>query len=249
MIDIHSHIIPGADDGSSSEEESLRMLKTAYESGVAVIAATPHYDPASGFPRCSFDELNERLLALRRAAERERIPIEIARGMEIFASEELPELLEEGRVWTLAHTRYFLVEFSFVAEAEYCTRILRRCRQKGFLPIVAHPERYKFIQERPQTAYEWCRSGYALQLNKGSILGRFGEHSRVTAMRLVSHGLAACAASDAHGAERRTTQMRGVKSILSEDFGEDHAGLLLERNPARILAGKGLQGFEPFPFI
>lgn len=249
MVDIHSHILPGVDDGSRSLDETRRMLMAAAEGGTEVICATPHLDRRIGFVNYASDGLNERFEALCRMAERERIPVRIARGMEVLAGEDLPELLSDGLVWTLAGTRYFLVEFGFFEDPAFCADVLRRTAKRGFMPVIAHPERYRFIQDRPQTAYEWCRSGYGLQINRGSITGRFGEAARIAAMRLIGHGLAACVASDAHGAQRRTAGMADVRRLIGKEFGPDHAGLLLEDNPRRILAGRELIGFEPYPFI
>jgi protein-tyrosine phosphatase len=169
--------------------------------------------------------------------------------MEIFATEELPGLLKSGRVWTLNHTRYFMTEFSFGEAPSFCAEILRQCREQGFRPVIAHPERYYFVQEDPQIAYEWCRAGYALQLNKGSLLGRFGRQVKITADLLLNHGLAACVASDAHGTHRRTTHMGEVRDYLIEGYGSDYARLLLEENPLRILTGKELLGYEPISFL
>lgn len=248
MIDIHSHILPRIDDGSDSMETSLEMLRTASDSGVHTIAATPHFDRTAGYANWASDALEASFEELSAEAKHAHIPIKLVRGMEIMASDDLPELLAEGRVWTLGGTEYFMAEFAFGEDPERCGRLLRRCADKGFRPIVAHPERYTCVQREPQTAYRWCRAGYGLQLNRGSIMGRFGERARLTALRLISHGLAACIASDAHGIYRRTAHMRDVYRLIEEEFGEDHAELLLERNPHRILEGKRLLGFEPYPF-
>ena len=249
MIDIHSHILPGVDDGSENKETSLRMLGIAAASGVATVVATPHYDPGSGYFNRVTDTLEELFRRLEYSAASAGIPVKIVRGMEIFAGEEVPQMLEEGRLWTLGGTSYFLTEFDFSEDPEYCREYLDRCSRHGFKPIVAHPERYKFIQRRPQTAYEWCREGYGLQINRGSLMGRFGEQAELTAVRLVEHGLAACIASDAHGADRRSTHLKDVKELLDSEMGEEYSDLLLNKNPARILAGKELLGFEPYPFI
>ena len=181
-------------------------------------------------------------------AMQEEIPIRLYRGMEIFATPELPELLNSGRVWTINHTKYFLTEFAFDEDPAFCRDILQQCRGMGFRPIIAHPERYFFIQEEPEIAFEWCREGYGLQLNKGSFLGRFGRQVKVTADLLTEHGLAACVASDAHSARQRTTYLGDVRDYLLEHYGDEYAHLLLEENPSRILSGKGLLGFEPIPF-
>ena len=249
MVDIHSHILPGVDDGSRSIDESRRMLLAAAEGGTQVICATPHFDRRAGYANFASDELEGRFAALCRMAERERIPVRIARGMEVLAEDDLPELLSDGLVWTLAGTRYILAEFRIREDPAFCADVLWRTAKAGYMPVVAHPERYRFVQDRPQTAYEWCRSGFGLQINRGSITGSFGEAARVTALRLIGHGLAACIASDAHGADRRTAGMADVKRIVKEEFGADHADLLFEDNPQRMLAGRELMGLEPYPFV
>ena len=248
MIDIHSHILPGVDDGSDSIETSLEMLSMASESGVKAIFATPHANEPGGFRNYSSEKLQSVLSELRQSAAAEGIPIKICRGMEIYASDDLPELLREGIVWTMNGTRYFLTEFNFDEDPDFCFDVLARCRYFGFRPIVAHPERYFFIQDDPQLAYELCMNGSALQINKGSLLGRFGPEAEETAELLIEHHLAACVASDAHGAGIRTTDMFEIADLLNDRWGNRTAKLLLRENPARIIAGERLLGYEPIPF-
>ncbi len=248
MIDIHTHVLPGVDDGSQSMEDSLELLAIAAESGVDTLVVTPHCNIPDEFDNYASPELLERFRQLDRERREAGIPIRLCRGMEIFATPELPELLQSGRVWTLNDTRYFLMEFAFQEDPDYCRDILRRCRELDYLPIIAHPERYDFIQDDPDIAYEWCTSGYGLQLNKGSILGRFGSEPREMAHLLLRHGLAACVASDAHSPIQRSTYMAELKEYLTDELGESYTRLLLDENPARILSGRELLGYEPIPF-
>lgn len=248
MIDIHTHVLPGVDDGSSSMDESMEMLSLAEESGVKVLVTTPHCNIPDVFDNYVSEDLKKRWHRMETEAKRIGIGLKLCRGMEIFATEELPDLLTEGRVWTLNGTKYFLVEFDFGEDPDFCRYILRRCRDRGFWPIIAHPERYIFVQEDPEIAYEWCRMGYGLQLNKGSLLGKFGREAQITAELLADHGLAACVASDAHSPYQRTTHMGQIREFLTEQFDEAYARLLLEENPLRILAGRHLLGLEPIPF-
>ncbi len=248
MIDIHSHILPGVDDGSDSMETSLEMLSMAAESGVRAIFATPHANCRGEFDNYASDRLKFALMELRRAAAEERIPIKICRGMEVLATDDMPELLEDGLIWTMNGTRYFLTEFNFEEEPDFFFDIIGRCRDYGFRPIIAHPERYFAIREDPQLAYELCMAGSALQLNKGSLLGRFGPEVQETAELLIDHRLAACVASDAHGAEVRTTDMSEIADLLNERWGSRLTRLLLSENPAKIIAGERLLGYEPIPF-
>lgn len=248
MIDIHTHVLPGIDDGSSSKEESMEMLSMAEESGVKVLVTTPHCNIPDVFNNYVSEDLERLWRHVEAEAKRIGIGLKLCRGMEIFATEELPRLLESGRVWTLNGTQYFLVEFDFGEDPDFCRYILEKSRNRGFRPVVAHPERYACVQDDPAVAFEWCIRGYALQLNKGSLLGKFGREAQITAELLADHGLAACVASDAHSPYQRTTHMGQIRRFLTEQFGEAYARLLLEENPLRILTGQDLLGLEPIPF-
>ena len=249
MTDIHSHIIPGVDDGSPNLASSLEMLSMAAESGVKRIAATSHCNIPGMFSNYADVGLRGRLKRLQDAAAEEKIPIEIVRGMEVYSTEDMADLIRNKRVWTLNGTRYFLMEFAFDEEPAFCEEILSDVKACGLKPVIAHPERYYFVQDEPQIAFEWCTSGCVLQLNKGSILGRFGEGPERTADALLRHGLAACVASDAHSPRARTTDMQEVRQYLRRVYGDDYMRLLLEENPGRILKGQGLLGYQPQPFV
>lgn len=248
MIDIHTHVIPGVDDGSQSMQESLELLALAAESGVHTLVATPHCNIPGEFANYAGQALSAQFDRLERARAQAGIPVRLCRGMEIFATPDLPDLLRDGRVWTLNGTRYFLMEFSFTEDPFFCLDVLRRCRDLGFWPIIAHPERYYFVQDDPDLAFSWCIEGFGLQLNKGSLLGRFGPEPQRCAHLLMQHGLAACVASDAHSPNQRSTYMKEIQDYLMDQYGTDYCRLLLEENPARILSGKELLGYEPIPF-
>ncbi len=248
MIDIHSHILPGVDDGSQSLDESLELLAIAADSGVHSIVATPHCNIPDEFENYASPELEQLFQRLERARKDVGIPIRLCRGMEVFATDALPELLREGKLWTINGTRYFLMEFAFSEDVDFCQDVLRHCRELGYMPIIAHPERYFFVQDDPELAYRWCTEGFGLQLNKGSVLGRFGPEAYRCARLLLDHNLAACVASDAHSPAQRSTYMGEINDSLLYNYGEDYRRLLLEENPSRILEGKNLLGYEPIPF-
>lgn len=248
LIDIHTHIIPGVDDGSESIRMSLGMLALSAESGITDVVATPHCNIPGEADNYVSMELYTALLNLRNEAERAGILVRVLRGMEVFATPELPDLIRERKVWSLNGTHYLLMEFAFDEDPAFCKSLLETLRKMGVRPVVAHPERYFFIQDDPQIAYEWCTTGCALQVNKGSLLGRFGQGPERTARLLVDHGLAACVASDAHSDYQRSTYMAELSRLLERDYGEDFRDLLMELNPGRILRGETLLGYEPIPF-
>lgn len=239
MIDLHCHILPELDDGSRSLSESLDMARLAVESGVTHIAATPH---------CTDDRTREvrgAVRLLREALQETRIPLKIYMGMEIFGTEDTAGLLREGRLFTLNNSRYPLIEFSFKTSGAQETRILQSVIRAGYQPLVAHPERYAYIQEDPDMVNRWKRMGCLFQINRGSLMGRFGPAAQQTARALVERGFATAVASDAHSPALRTPWMKDVWTLLGKEVSPLAAQYLLVRNPRSILRNEQLPPAEP----
>ena len=247
MIDLHLHILPGVDDGSQNTETSLAMAYMAYQSGVRKLVATPHFYPGY-YENYVSAELEEKYNVLKEKLAQERIAIELYRGMEILGTDHLCDDLINGRVWTINDTKYFLVEFEFDEDPYFCSRILSQSKECGYIPVIAHPERYYFVQDDPALVYEWYQLGYGIQVNKGSILGYFGKREQRTAESLIRHHIVTCAASDAHGLKTRTASLSHLRDYLSEIYGNEYCHLLLYENSARILDGRRLVGYEPITY-
>lgn len=231
-IDIHTHILPGVDDGAHSMEDALAMAQMAVESGVHTVVATPH---SSREPR--FASLVEsRVRAFQYRLRCEEIPLRVLPGMEIFATEATPALLAEGALLPLNGTRYALVEFAFEEDPAFIEEILHGIRAVRFVPVVAHPERYACVADDPRLAADWRRDGCLIQVNKGSLLGRFGEEIRDTAVRLLRENVVTAIASDAHSPVMRTTEMASAARYLKETFSPAIERALLFENPRRLLA-------------
>ncbi len=248
MIDIHAHILPDIDDGSADMKASLEMAAMAVESGVQVLAATPHSAVHSSRKNLWDADLKSRILQLRAELERAEIPLKIVPGMEIYGTEEVPELLKQGRLVGLNLSRYPLVEFAFYNYAAQATDILEEIIKNGMTPVVAHPERYDYVKNDPSLLNIWVKMGCLLQVNKGSLLGNFGRSEYYLSMELIERGFACAVASDAHSPEVRTTWMGDVKRLISEEFSEQTAVRLLYTNPLRILKNESLQMQEPYWF-
>ena len=171
MIDIHAHILPGIDDGAEDMYDTLEMARMAADSGVDKIIATPHCNIPGMYGNYFGREYIDRYESVVRAVRKEKIPIEILPGMEVFSTEDLPELIVNHKIMPLNQSRYILMEFAFDEDPEFADSILKRVEEVGARPVIAHVERYEFIQDYPQIAYRWFRKGYVIQANKGSFLG------------------------------------------------------------------------------
>ena len=239
MIDLHSHILPGLDDGSQSLEESLAMAQIAVESGVRAMVATPHC--SQGRAR----EVYSGWLLLREALEDAGIPLRVYPGMEILGTPDTARLLQEGQLFTVNGSRYPLVEFLFQATAREITDILESVVQAGFLPLIAHPERYVYVQEEPELINRWKEMGCLFQINRGSLFGRFGSHARNMAEELVNRGFATVVASDGHSPRMRTPWMKDVAEYLQQEVSERAREYLLQKNPRAILKNQPLDPVSP----
>ncbi len=236
MVDIHCHILPNCDDGANSMETALLMAQMAVDSGVDTIIATPHCN----LPNVREKNFRDAPLALRfvelmRQVRDAGIPLEILPGAEVMCMSDTIELLRKRQLVTLGRTDYLLVEFFFDERVDYMEDMLSAIRAEGLIPVVAHPERYEALQQTPTVIQRWFESGYIIQLNKGSILGRLGRGAEKTAAWILSRGLAHAVASDAHDTVVRTPGMDALRQYLEHSCGGDYAQLLLELNPMRIV--------------
>lgn len=245
MTDIHAHILPGIDDGAPDMRQSLQMAELAVGSGVKTVVATPHcidYAPTKNFWDA---RLAERIEGFRSRLRDEKIPLEILPGMEIFGTERTPELLRRGKLIGLNRSNYPLIEFAFYGYGAEATDILQEIVNMGMRPIVAHPERYDYILRQPSILNIWAEMGCLLQINKGSLLGNFGEREQRLAFELVDRGFAFCVASDAHRSNRRTTRMTDTRLLLSDAFSPKTAQTLLRDNPKKIINNENIRWGEP----
>ena len=138
----------------------------------------------------------------------------------------------------LNQSRYILIEFAFDEEPEFAADVLRRVREIGAKPVIAHPERYHFVQDQPQIVSRWKSEGYAVQVNKSSFLGGFGRHAQNTAYRLLKHNLITVSASDCHGPHSRTPDLLEAYQKVSKEYSVNIAKTLFQYNPERICGNR-----------
>lgn len=248
MIDIHTHILPGIDDGAEDIYETIEMVKIAVESGTQVIVATPHCNIPGMYDNYMGKQYMASYQKASEAIKRARLPVTLCPGMEVFGTEDIGELIVAQKIMPINQSRYILVEFPFDADPEYAFYILKQMKEVGAIPVVAHAERYYFVQDNPHVCYEMRMSGCEIQVNKGSFAGRFGSRVRKTAYRLLNHNMISVIASDAHGWEQRTPFMKEVYQKLSEERTEKYMDILFHQNPKRICMNKPVFKVDPIPF-
>ena len=215
------------------------MARLAVESGVRDMMATPHC--INGSAQKVYDSWKMLCAALREM----EIPLRVFPGMEILGTADTACLLQEGKLLTLNGSRYPLIEFPFQAEARENTEILADVIRAGYRPLIAHPERYDCVHLDPGCINQWYEMGCLLQVNRGSLLGRFGGTAQEVAFALVDRGFATVVASDGHSPRMRTPWMRDVYRLLEEEFSPVAARYLLLRNPASILKNEDLPSVNP----
>ncbi len=236
MVDIHSHIAPSLDDGSDSVEESLLMLENAYKCGTTHIVLTPHY---LNDAQCRFDvkksDIEEAFSLLLEAKKKANLPIEIYLGAEHFAVTDIARLAGDGEIIPINGSKYVLVEFDFGDDIHRAGFVAGSIVSSGFVPIIAHPERYAFLQNDPSAAFSLLEKGCLFQVNKGSPLGKYGFRPQSLSKWLLDNHLAHFVASDCHSPYQRTPDMRQAHEMLTYRLGSAYVERIFKENPMRVI--------------
>lgn len=231
LFDIHCHIIPGVDDGSENIEESIKMLNMEYEEGVRTIIATPHFR-AKMFETSSAT-IFEQYQYVKKEAE--TLGIRLFLGCEFHAKMDMAALLKEGRVSSMAGSRYVLTEFSDGVEKSYVKERLFSLISKGYKPIIAHIERYESVCKDFDFIEEMVEIGAKTQVNTSSITGQDGFGIKRFCKKLMKEDLLHFVGTDAHGCKKRVPQMQEAYNYVSKKMGEDYAKEIFVLNPAKIV--------------
>src|ERR1051326_1945230 len=232
MIDIHSHILPGLDDGPGCMEDALEMLRLAAQHGPTEIVATPHADTRFRFEPV---EVERRLMELRVASGAD---LRIHYGCEMhFTPENIECALRTPARYTIGHKGYLLVEFRNLLVPKSSAQILARLMAAGMRPIVAHPERNPILRQRMRELENWVTDGCLLQVTAQSLVGQFGRSAEEAGLDMVAGGLAHCVATDAHDVKRRAPVLDDACRLVEDMAGTETACRLFETNPRAILQG------------
>ena len=215
MVDIHSHIIPGIDDGAKNMEMTLEMLKNAERYGTKEIVATPHY--FAGYYGVPINVVKEKTKDLNNLAKKEGLDIKVHFGQEVYFSENILKYLDNGLVGTINESRYMLIELNMMKfSIEGVTEVLYELQLKGIVPVIAHPERYHMFIKKPSLINEFIEENFLFQLNMGSITGDFGKEAKKTAEIFLKNKIYSFIGSDAHRDKERSPDMTEGVEVLKE---------------------------------
>lgn len=236
FVDIHCHLLPGLDDGPASEDASLRLAAAAYAGGTAAIVATPHN--SFRFPFRHDDTQRE----LRRIEQHVPEDLALFTGCELeISNESLRAFFAAPEHFTLNQGRYVLIELMGQSCPPNFDQVLLNFRERDFLPVLAHPERYPPVHTQPRRLYEWRERGCLFQITSASLTGRMGRRARSAACAMLREGLADFVASDAHDDAKRPPQLLEGFRIASQIAGITAAGRLFTYNPLAVLHDEPLR--------
>lgn len=232
-IDIHSHILPGVDDGSANLEMSMEMLHMAAKDGISRIILTPHNKP--WHRNIDQAELNEEVNRMQERVQGEGLDIKLYAGSELYYRNGLTEELDEGNAGTLANSHYVLVEFEPSADYDYIRNGVYALLMGGYCPIIAHVERYKNVCSKMDRVVELIRMGCFMQVNAGSIMGNYGFGIRQFVKKMLKQNLLHFVATDAHDLTGRRSCLSECAEYVRKKYGESSMRRLFYDNPMCVL--------------
>ena len=232
LTDIHCHLLPGVDDGSASWEETLQALKTDAKQQISSIIMTPHHYPDKYETKP--EKIRNLIIRVKELAEENNLDFSFYAGQECLYHYELPALLEQGEVLTLADSRYVLVEF---LEDVYYRDIIRgvtALKDRGFVPILAHYERYKCLMEKERLS-ELKEEDVLLQMNFDTVQRTYGFFRRNPFQEHLKKGFVDFMGSDCHGINFRKFFIPPSLEWMENNLSDKWNRRILENNPQRIL--------------
>ena len=237
LIDVHSHVVWGVDDGSASMEDSLAMLRSASEHGTTVLVATPHSNAEYSYRQELTNSRIQELTALTGGKPR------LLRGCDFHLSfDNIDVLLDQPSKYTINGKQYLLVECPDSYIGRHTESVLKRLLDACVVPIVTHPERNPILQQKLGRVEAWVELGCLVQITALSITGGFGRSAKSAAEKLLARGLVHLVASDAHDLVHRHSRLDEACAAIQLRHGEETAELLFRDNPHAVVEGLSLPG-------
>jgi protein-tyrosine phosphatase len=241
--DIHCHVVPGLDDGAADMAEALAMVRMAVADGTTTLIATPHQLGANA--HVTAEAIRTGVAALQAAVDAAGIAAKILAGADVRIEPELPSLVKQGKVVTLADRgRHLLLELPHEIYFPLGS-LLEALDRRGVVGILSHPERNRGIIREPDVMHDVVAAGGLLQITAGSLLGGFGTSARRLAESAVRDRIVHFVASDAHDTARRPFGLAEAFDTVAGIADEDYASLVCSINPGRVARGEPVETERP----
>ena len=234
MIDIHSHLIYGVDDGSKTKEESIEILKDLSNNNVTDIILTPHYISETNYVSSKINNI-KKLKELKRELEENNININIYLGNEIYIDRNIIELIEKNEMCTLNNTEYLLIELPMSGVYPDYFDILNNLINEGCKVILAHPERYTTFQKDFNRILELNEIGVLFQCNVGSILGEYGKEAKKCIKKLFKNKLVSFMGTDIHKNKDDYNYIEKAKKKISKYLSNEELNNIFIENAKKII--------------
>ena len=233
MIDLHSHILPELDDGSPDMETSLQMGRMAVADGIVVVACTPHITPGVYDNRA--EDIRKSVEAFQLRLFESHIPLHVVSGCDGHMRPDFVTALNSGEVLTINRSRYVLFEPPHTVAPPRLEDLLFSIMASGYVPILTHPERLKWIETHFALIQRLSMAGVWMQLTAGSLTGRFGKRPQYWAEKMLGLGMVHILATDAHNLTTRPPLLAKAFAIARTAIGPDAANHLVVTRPIHIV--------------
>lgn len=243
MIDFHSHILPGVDDGAASIEDTMQLIKEASKAGFTKIISTSHYVEE----QYEYDEATRQqfLEILNSGIKTLGGDIQLYLGSEIYASYNMIELLTEGKASSINNSRYVLFELPMQNEFTSLKNIIYNLFANNYVPIIAHPERYSYVKDDPNWLIELIELGVLFQANYGSIIGIYGKQAQKTVKQLLKNNMIHFLGSDVHKPQSIYSKMPEILQELEKIIDYEQIKKITQTNPSLVLENQVIYVDKP----
>ena len=237
ITDLHNHSLCGLDDGAASYEEMCKMIDISYSSGVRTICFTPHYFNSDGRD-CTPEQIDISFERAKAYCQRYMPDMQLYKGSEMTYHFDCVDSLAEKKLYTIAGSRYVLTDFLATPDARSIIMGLERLFNCGYVPIIAHIERYPCLYGKIESVRRMSEMGAIIQMNSSSLFKGLMSKRRRQSLKLLSEGLVDIMASDAHDGEMRTPELKRAAEFVEARFGYEYAEQLFDKNPQKIISNK-----------
>lgn len=243
MIDFHSHVIFDVDDGANTIEDSITMLLEAEKAGYTDIIATPHY--MEGYYEVPKQKISEKIDLINKILNKNNIKLKIHQANEIYITDSIIQLINDGLVSTINNSKYVLLETPMTVEPLNFLQVVYQILEAEKIPIVAHPERYEFIQKNPNKVYNLIQEGVLFQSNMGSLIGLYGKEAKKTVIKLLKNNMVHFMGSDTHSPDSIYKKIGTALSELEKILPNDKIIKITYENAKKVLNNEKIEIEEP----